>query len=306
MFRGAYTALVTPFKNGLVDFFALEALIERQIAEGIDGLVPCGTTGESPTLTEKEHEAVIAFTVKAARKRVPVIAGTGSNSTDEAILYTRYAKDAGADAVLLVCPYYNKPTSRGLIAHFTAIADKVDIPQILYNIPGRTGVNMLPETIAELSRHSNIVGIKEASGNLDQMTKIKSLCRPDFDLISGDDPLTLPILSVGGVGAISVISNLLPGETSRMVHSYLEGRTEESRELFMKYFELAKTIMSSDVSPVGIKTALALRGQIAEEFRLPLVPMDRDVREILRRLMDRHGLLAVAGKIPSTRSGQGL
>ena len=296
MFRGAYTALVTPFKNGKVDYSALEALIENQISKGIDGLVPCGTTGESPTLDEKEHGEVIAFTVKTARKRVPVIAGTGSNSTAEAIHYTRHAKEVGADAVLLVCPYYNKPSQRGLTAHFTAIAEAVDVPQVLYNIPGRSGININPETMAELSRHRNIVGVKEASGNLDQMIKIKSLCRPDFDLISGDDPITLPILSIGGVGTISVISNILPGETSRMVHSYLEGKTEESRELFMKYIDLTKAVMAADVNPVGIKTALALRGQMAEEFRLPLVPMAAEAKESLRKQLERHGLLAVAGQ----------
>ena len=297
MFRGAYTALVTPFKNGQVDYAALEALIESQIAKGIDGLVPCGTTGESPTLNEKEHGEVIAFTVKTVRKRVPVIAGTGSNSTAEAIHYTRHAKEVGADAVLLVCPYYNKPSQKGILAHFTAIADAVDIPQVLYNIPGRSVVNMAPETIAELARHRNIVGVKEASGNLEQMIKIKTLCRPDFDLISGDDTITLPILSVGGVGVISVISNLLPQETSRIVHSYLEGKNEESRELFMKYFELTKAVMAADVNPVGIKTVLALRGQVAEEYRLPLVPASAEAKESLRKQLDRYGLLAVAGKI---------
>ncbi len=232
MFRGAYTALVTPFKNGQVDYTALEALIESQISKGIDGLVPCGTTGESPTLTEKEHGEVIAFTVKSSHRRVPVIAGTGSNATAEAILYTRHAKEVGADACLLACPYYNKPSQRGLVAHFTAIADAVDIPQVLYNIPGRSVVNMTPETIFELSRHRNIVGVKEASGNLEQMIRIKTLCAPDFSLISGDDTLTLPILSVGGVGVISVTSHLIPQETSRIVHSYLEGKAEESRDLF--------------------------------------------------------------------------
>ena len=241
MFRGAYTALVTPFKNGQVDYSALAVLIENQIAKGIDGLVPCGTTGESPTLSEKEHGEVVAFTVKTVRKRVPVMAGTGSNSTAEAIQYTRHAKEAGADAVLLACPYYNKPSQRGVLAHFTAIAEAVSIPQVLYNIPGRTVINMAPETVAELSRHRNIVGIKEASGNLEQMIRIRSLCRPDFDLISGDDTLTLPILSIGGVGVISVISHLIPGETSRIVHSYLEGKTDESRELFFKYSDLVKT-----------------------------------------------------------------
>jgi 4-hydroxy-tetrahydrodipicolinate synthase len=296
MFRGAYTALVTPFKSGQVDYSALEALIENQITKGIDGLVPCGTTGESPTLTEKEHGEVIAFTVKIARKRVPVIAGTGSNSTAEAIHYTRHAKEVGADAVLLVTPYYNKPSQRGLAAHFAAIADAVDIPQILYNIPGRSVINMLPETVAELSRHRNIVGIKEASGNLEQMIKIRSLCRPDFDLISGDDTLTLPVLSIGGVGVISVISHLIPQETSRIVHSYMEGKTDESRDLFLKYFEMTKAVFAVDVNPVGIKTALALRGQVAEEFRLPLVPLAADVKESLRKQLDRSGLLAPAGQ----------
>lgn len=296
MFRGAYTALVTPFKNGQIDYSSFETLIENQIAKGIDGLVPCGTTGESPTLTDKEHDEVIAFTVKAVHKRVPVIAGTGSNSTAEAIERTRHAKESGADAVLLVTPYYNKPSQRGLLAHFTAIADQVEIPQILYNIPGRSVINLTPETIAELSRHRNIVGVKEASGNLEQMIKIKALCRPDFDLISGDDTLTLPVLSVGGVGVISVISNLIPGETSRIVHSYLEGKTEESRDLFQKYFDLTKAVVSVDTNPVGIKTALALRGQIAEEFRLPLVPLTTDVKEGLRKQLDRQGLLAKAGQ----------
>jgi 4-hydroxy-tetrahydrodipicolinate synthase len=296
MFRGAFTALVTPFKNAQVDYPALEALIEGQIAKGIDGLVPCGTTGESPTLTEKEHGEVIAFTVKTARKRVPVIAGTGSNSTAEAIHYTRHAKEVGADAVLLVCPYYNKPSQKGLLAHFTAIADAVDIPQILYNIPGRAVININPETVAELARHRNIVGIKEASANLDQLTTIKSICPPEFDLLSGDDPITLPILAIGGVGVISVISNLLPGETSRMVHAYLDGKVEEAKELSMKYYELTKAIMAADVNPVGIKTVLALRNQMTEEFRLPLVPLAAEAKESLRKQLDRHGLLSPAGQ----------
>jgi 4-hydroxy-tetrahydrodipicolinate synthase len=293
MFRGAYTALVTPFKNGKVDYSSLEALIEHHITNGIDGLVPCGTTGESPTLNDKEHDEVIAFTVKTVKKRVPVIAGTGSNSTAEAIERTRHAKASGADAALLVSPYYNKPNQRGLFAHFTAVADAVDIPQILYNIPGRSVININPETVAELSRHRNIVGIKEASGNLEQMIKIKSLCRPDFDLISGDDTITLPVLSIGGVGVISVTSHILPRETSRVVHSYLEGKTDESRDLFLKYAELVKLVMCIDVNPTGIKTALALRGQVAEEFRLPLVPLTSDAKETLRGQLEKYGLLSV-------------
>ncbi len=291
MFRGAYTALITPFKNGKIDFAAMESRIENQITKGIDGLVPCGTTGESPTLSEAEHKEVIAFTVKTVRKRVPVIAGTGSNSTAEAVQLTQHAKQVGADASLLICPYYNKPSQRGLIAHFTAIADAVDIPQIPYNVPGRTGININPETLAELSRHRNIVGVKEASGNMEQMIRIKALCGNDFDLISGDDPLTLPILAVGGVGVISVTSHLLPGETSRMVHSYLEGKTAESRDLFYQYYDLVKAVMGVDVNPVGIKAALALRGQIREEYRLPLAPLTDEAREGLKKQLERFGLL---------------
>jgi 4-hydroxy-tetrahydrodipicolinate synthase len=301
MFRGAYTALITPFKNGKVDYSALEALVENQIAGGIDGLVPCGTTGESPTLTDKEHDEVIAFVVKTVRKRVTVIAGTGSNSTAEAIERTRHAKEAGADAALLVTPYYNKPNQRGLIAHFTAIADAVDIPQILYNIPGRSVININPETLAEISRHRNIVGVKESTGNLEQMIRIKALCGPDFDLISGDDPLTLPVLSIGGVGVISVTAHLIPGETSRIVHSYLEGKIEESRKLFYKYYDLVKTIMSIDVNPVGIKTAMALRGQVSEEFRLPLVPLTAEAKEILRKELEKYNLLSVKTAAGSSR-----
>jgi 4-hydroxy-tetrahydrodipicolinate synthase len=301
MFRGAYTALITPFKNGKVDYAALEALVENQISGGIDGLVPCGTTGESPTLTDKEHDEVIAFVVKTVRKRVTVIAGTGSNSTAEAIDRTRHAKEAGADAALLVTPYYNKPNQRGLIAHFTAIADAVDIPQILYNIPGRSVVNINPETLAELSRHRNIVGVKESTGNLEQMIRIKALCGPDFDLISGDDPLTLPVLSIGGVGVISVTAHLIPGETSRIVHSYLEGKIEESRELFYKYYDLVKTVMSVDVNPVGIKTAMALRGQVSEEFRLPLVPLTPESKEVLRKELEKYNLLSVKTAAGSSR-----
>src|SRR5665213_274656 len=301
MFRGAYTALITPFKNGKVDYSALEALVENQISGGIDGLVPCGTTGESPTLTDKEHDEVIAFVVKTVRKRVTVIAGTGSNSTAEAIDRTRHAKEAGADAALLVTPYYNKPNQRGLIAHFTAIADAVDIPQILYNIPGRSVININPETLAELSRHRNIVGVKESTGNLEQMIRIKALCGPDFDLISGDDPLTVPVLSIGGVGVISVTAHLIPGETSRIVHSYLEGKTDESRELFYKYLDLIKTVLSIDVNPVGIKTAMALRGQVSEEFRLPLVPLTSEAKEVLRKELEKYNLLSVKTAAGSSR-----
>ena len=291
MFKGAMTALVTPFRGGKVDYDALGALVEDQIARGINGLVPCGTTGESPTLSEKEHEEIIAFVVKTAKKRVPVIAGTGSNSTQETLHYTRFALEAGADAALLVCPYYNKPSQRGLLAHFRKVADEVGLPQILYNIQGRTGINMAPETIAELSAHPRIVGVKEASGNLEQMARIRQLCPPDFSLLSGDDTLTLPILSVGGSGVISVISNLLPGETSGMVRSYLEGHVKDAQAAFAKHFSLTKTVMGTDANPVGIKAALAMKGVVTEEYRLPLVPPTDEARAVLKREMTAVGLL---------------
>jgi 4-hydroxy-tetrahydrodipicolinate synthase len=188
-----------------------------------------------------------------------------------------------------------------LIAHFTAIADAVDIPQILYNIPGRSVVNINPETLAELSRHRNIVAVKESTGNLEQMTRIKALCGPDFDLISGDDPIVLPVLSIGGVGVISVTAHLIPGETSRMVHAYLEGKIEESRELFYKYYDLIKTVLSVDVNPVGIKTAMALRGQVSEEFRLPLVPLTAESKEVLRKELEKYNLLSVKAAAGSSR-----
>jgi len=291
MFSGAITALVTPFKDGGVDYKALEALVEGQIAQGINGLVPCGTTGESPTLTEKEHGEVISFVVKTAKKRVRVIAGTGSNSTAEALHYTRFAKETGADAALLVCPYYNKPSQRGLIAHFKAIADAVKIPQILYNIQGRTGINMAPETIAELSKHPNVVGVKEASGNLEQMTRIRQMCPDEFVLLSGDDTLTLPILSIGGVGVISVVSNLIPDVVSTMVRDYREGREASARAAFRKYFPLTKAIMSTDANPIGIKAVMAMKGLVAEEYRLPLVPATPEAKEILKKEMKAVGLL---------------
>jgi 4-hydroxy-tetrahydrodipicolinate synthase len=291
MFSGAITALVTPFRDGGVDYKSLGALVEDQISRGIDGLVPCGTTGESPTLTEKEHGEVISFVVKTARKRVPVIAGTGSNSTAEALHYTRFAKDAGADAALLVCPYYNKPSQRGLIAHFRKVADEVDLPQILYNIQGRTGINMVPETIRELSTHPRIAGVKEASGNLEQMVRIREMCRPDFLLLSGDDTLTLPVLSIGGAGVISVVSNLIPDVVSRMVKDYREGRVEEARAAFHRYNPLTKAVMSTDANPVGIKAVLAMKGVLSEEYRLPLVPATAEAKENLRKELKAVGLL---------------
>jgi 4-hydroxy-tetrahydrodipicolinate synthase len=291
MFRGVFTALITPFHNYKIDYEALEALIERQIANGIDGLVPCGTTGEAPTLTEQEHRDIIEFTVKVVAKRIPIIAGTGSNSTVEALHYSRLAQNLGADAVLLTCPYYNKPSARGLRAHFLKIADEISIPQILYNIPSRTGINLLPETVLELSKHPRIVGIKEASGNLEQMIKIRKMCSPEFDVLSGDDTLTLPVLSIGGVGVISVFSNLLPKEMTSMVHLFLENQFVESQNLFLKYYDLIKNIMTTDANPVGIKLALSLCGQIQNELRLPLVEAQMEDRKKMEKLLNQAQLL---------------
>lgn len=300
---GAYTALVTPFSRGKVDFAALGDLIEAQIEEGIDGLVPCGTTGESPTLTPKEHLQVIAFTVKKSAGRVPVIAGTGSNATQEAVHYTKEAKKVGADAALLVCPYYNRPSQRGLLAHFQTIADAVALPQILYNIPGRSGVNLLPETLAMLAKHPNIIGVKEASGNLEQMAQIRRLMPEPFLLLSGDDTLTLPILALGGQGVISVVSNLIPGEVAAMVRFYRRGFVEEARRIFEKTGILAKTLMTVDTNPVGVKTALALLGKIREEFRLPLVSADDAGRGKIRNVLQDAGLWAPR-KIKRSKKGR--
>ena len=224
MFKGSIVAIVTPFKNGKVDEQKLKALVEFQIKNGTSGIVPCGTTGESPTLSMQEHERVIEIVVEAVKKRVPVIAGTGSNSTQEAIELSVHAQKVGADAVLLVSPYYNKPTQQGLYLHFKAIAESIKIPIILYNIASRTGINIEPQTIARLASDcKNIIGVKEASGNLDQMSRIKSLCGQDFDLISGDDALTLPLLAIGGVGVISVVANIVPRDVADMIEVFNKG-----------------------------------------------------------------------------------
>ena len=229
IFQGSIVALVTPFRNGKVDEAALQALVEFQIAGGTDGIVPCGTTGESPTLDHDEHKRVIDLVIQAVNKRIPVIAGTGSNSTAEAVSLTKHAKRAGADGALIVLPYYNKPTQQGLAEHCRAIADAVDLPLVLYNIPGRTGVNMLPETVAQLADHPNIVGMKEATGNLEQMTQDIVLCGDKLSFLSGDDTLTLPLMSVGGRGIISVVANIVPKDVSAMTHAFLGGDWKQAQ-----------------------------------------------------------------------------
>ncbi|KFZ44380.1 dihydrodipicolinate synthase [Smithella sp. SC_K08D17] len=290
MFRGAITALVTPFKNGQVDEEALRHLIEFQIANGVDGLVPCGTTGESPTLSHDEHDRVIEMTIDAAKKRVPVIAGTGSNSTAEALRLTRHAYEAGADGALIACPYYNKPTQEGLYQHFELIAKNVPIPIIPYNIPGRTGINMSPELIARLAKISNIVGIKEASGSIKQMSDVINLCGKDFAVLSGDDIFTLPLMAIGGAGVISVVSNVAPADMAGLVDVFFAGDMAGAKDLHYKMSALIDMLFI-EVNPIPVKAALALMGKIEYEYRLPLCKMAEANFKKLKKVMINYGLI---------------
>lgn len=290
MFRGAITALVTPFKNGQVDEKALRNLIEFQITNGVNGLVPCGTTGESPTLSHDEHDRVIEMTIDAARKRVPVIAGTGSNSTAEALRLTRHAYEAGADGALIACPYYNKPTQDGLYQHFELIAKNVPIPIIPYNIPGRTGINMSPELIAKLAKIKNIVGIKEASGSIKQMSDVINLCGKDFAVLSGDDIFTLPLMAMGGVGVISVVSNVVPADMAGLINAFEAGDMDKAKSLHYKMSGLMDMLFV-EVNPIPVKAALALMGKIEYEYRLPLCKMAEANLEKLKKTMVAYGLL---------------
>jgi 4-hydroxy-tetrahydrodipicolinate synthase len=290
MFSGAIVAIVTPFKNDKVDEKALRALIEFQIKSGISGIVPCGTTGESATLSNAEHERVIEITVETVRKRVPVIAGTGSNSTSEAIGLTKHAIAAGVDAALLITPYYNKPTQKGLYEHYNAIAKACDIPQILYNVPGRTGVDMSAETVIALSKIDVIVGIKEASGNLMKCTQIIKDAAKNFDLLSGDDGLTLPILSLGSKGVISVTANVAPRLVSDQVKSWLKGDISKSKKLHYALLDLHNA-MFIETNPIPAKTSLAMMGKIQEEFRLPLVKMSGPNRDKLASVLKSYKLI---------------
>jgi len=256
MFKGAIVAIVTPFKNGQVDEEKLRELIEFQIENGTDGIVPCGTTGESPTLSHEEHDRVIEITVDAVKKRVPVIAGTGSNSTAEALRLTKHAREVGADGALMVCPYYNRPTQEGLYQHYKMIAEEVPIPIIIYNIPGRTGVNLLPETMARLAKIPGIVGTKEASGSLKQMHDVIQLCGPDFVVLSGDDFFTYPLLCLGGHGIISVISNIVPADMAALVDAFTAGDMKKARELHFKMAPLVDSLFI-ETNPVPVKAALS-------------------------------------------------
>ncbi len=290
MFQGAIVAIITPFKNGKIDFDTFEKLIEKQIEGEIDGIIPCGTTGESCTLSHDEHDELIKFTVETVKKRVPVIAGTGSNNTAEAIRLTHHAKEVGADGALLVTPYYNKPSQEGLYRHFTTVADEVDIPIILYNIQSRTASNMTAETIIKLAKHKSIIGVKEASGSLEQSMRILQGAK-DFIVLSGDDILTVPICSIGGKGVISVIANLIPKETSQFVKNCLNGDSTKAKEFLYSYIDLIKALFL-EVNPVPVKQALQNMGLCANEVRLPLCEMSSENQHRLLTVMKEVKLIS--------------
>ncbi len=290
MFSGTFTAIVTPFKNGRVDEAALRELIRFGIDGGVSGFVPCGTTGESPALSHEEHNRVIELTVKEVAGQVKVIAGTGSNSTQEAISLTRHAKSVGADAALMVSPYYNKPTQEGLYQHFKAVAEAVDIPIILYNIQGRTAVNIENRTVERLAGIPNIVGVKEASGSILQMSEVLRLCGSGFDVLSGDDQMTFPLMALGGKGVVSVVSNIAPEKMSSMVNAMLAAEVEKGRAMHFDIFELSQAMMI-ETNPIPVKTALGLMGKIQPEFRLPLCPPSETNLEKLKTVLEKYGIL---------------
>ncbi len=290
MFEGSIVAIVTPFKDGQVDEEAYRKLIEFQIENGTSAIVPCGTTGESATLDVNEHARVIDIAVEAVNKRVPVIAGTGGNSTQEAIELSRHAKEVGADATLQVCPYYNKPTQEGLFRHFEAILKEVPLPQVLYNVPGRTSVNLLPETVARLAKFPEIVAIKEASGNLGQMADVVLLAGENITLLSGDDNLTLPVLAIGGKGVISVVANIVPRDSANLVKTWADGNLAEAQTLYFKLLPLCKA-MFFETNPIPVKTSAALMGLIGDEMRLPMCPMSPANLEKLKKALSDYGLI---------------
>jgi len=287
-FRGVYTALVTPFSKGAVDYVRLEKLVESQIAGGVDGIIPVGTTGESPTLSVEEHLKVIEVVIKKAAKRCVIVAGTGANSTSEAIELTMAAKALGADATLQVTPYYNKPTQEGIYRHFSAVADTAGLPVFLYNVPGRSGVAITPETVARLSKNANIVALKEAGGSVDRVSQVRDAC--DITIFSGDDSLTLPMMSVGAVGIVSVASNIIPKELKQMVDAAAAGKLEQARQLHQKYYPLFRDLFI-EANPIPVKTAMAMMGLLEEEFRLPLCPISDANRVKLRATLEKCGLL---------------
>jgi 4-hydroxy-tetrahydrodipicolinate synthase len=291
MFTGTYTAIVTPFEDGKIDEPALERLIQGQVRGGVDGIVPVGTTGESPTVDYDEHIHIIALSVKFARGRIKVLAGTGGNSTSEAILLTERAEKAGADGSLQVAPYYNKPTQEGLFQHFREVARKTRLPIVLYSIPGRCGVEIGVDTVKRLAQEcKNIIGIKEAGGNADRVSQLRAALGPRFEIMSGDDSLTLPFMAVGAQGVISVASNVIPRQVAQMVNAFAAGKTGAALKLHQKYYPLFKDLFI-ETNPVPVKAALAMLGQMEEEYRLPLVPLSAKNRETLRATMKAVGIL---------------
>ncbi len=288
--RGAMVAIITPFKDGKFDEETYRELIEFQIENGTHAIVPVGTTGESATLNFEEHNYVVKVTVEAVKGRVPVIAGTGANSTQEAIELTKYAKEVGVDACLSVTPYYNKPTQEGLYQHYKAILDEVGLPMVLYNVPGRTSVNLLPETVQRLAELDGIIGIKEASGNIGQVADIINLCGDKINVVSGDDGLVFPILALGGKGVISVVSNIIPKDMADLCDAYLSGDHEKARKLYYGMLKLCKA-MFYETNPIPVKTALAMMGKIKEEFRLPLSRMAPPNKVRLKEELKAYGLI---------------
>jgi 4-hydroxy-tetrahydrodipicolinate synthase len=288
-FAGLTVALVTPFKNGAVDYDALTRLVDWHVEQGTDGLAPVGTTGESPTLDHEEHERVIAAVVERARGRIKVMPGTGSNSTKEALRLTKFAKKAGANGALMVGPYYNKPTQEGYYRHFATVAEAAELPIVLYNIPGRTGSNILPETIARLAKLPNIVAIKEATGSMDQASAIAALC--DLTILSGDDSLTLPLLSIGGRGVISVVGNIVPRDMKALLAAFEAGKISEAIRWHYKLFALCRDLLGAATNPIPIKTAMKMLGRDTGELRLPLCAMDSAGEAKLRQTLKDYGLL---------------
>jgi 4-hydroxy-tetrahydrodipicolinate synthase len=288
MFRGVFTALVTPFKNGSVDEAALVKHVEEQVAAGVDGLVPCGSTGEAATLSHEEHKRVVELVVRTVARRVHVIAGTGSNATAEAIELTAHAKQAGADGALLISPYYNKPTQDGVVAHYAAVASATRFPLVAYNVPGRTGSNMLPDTVARLAEIEQVVGVKESSGDLHQISQVIARVPSDFAVLAGDDWATLPQLVIGGAGVISTCSNLVPREMCDVAHAFKRGDLARARELHYRLLPLCDALFC-ETNPIPIKAALAMRGKLEEELRLPLLKMTAPNRKRLELAMKEFG-----------------
>jgi 4-hydroxy-tetrahydrodipicolinate synthase len=289
MFTGAFVALVTPFQDGEVDWRTLDELVDFQLESGIDGIVPVGTTGESPTLSHDEHKKVIERVVKAAGGEVPVIAGAGSNSTAEAIDLAAFAKKIGADATLQVDPYYNKPTQEGFYQHFKAVAEEVDLPIVLYDIPGRCGAGMTPDTIVRLAEVENIVAIKDATGKLDHASEVATRC--DLTILSGDDSLTLPMASVGAKGVVSVVANIVPADVKAMTDLILEGDLVSARQWHNKLFALCRNLLGLATNPIPIKAAMSMLNMASEEMRLPMTPMDESKKTVLQQTLKDYGLL---------------